>query len=357
MIAGWPFLGYDLDVSADMGSIVHSLTAVQQPVRIDLASRLKVAWAATKWDETTTGLLAALQSDLWTFPALTDDEDLKRQAFRQLGDAIAIPALANENTLQTFLFEESVVRDGGQPPSVHDRLLALDTDGAEDLERNWNTEAEALWNRRNPDAGGDPFRPADLRRLSYCELVFDMLNESLMSLAGYDPAAGESAYGGYDLQRGDNDPAAADTTWTYGGETVTLEAGAERPKYIDELRRDLEQIGFGPLADGDMAPDPTHQEPVAADAARERQPLFIAWDYTRQLPGDRDAPSRRSGRDRALGERRLVGAAPSRRWAGRRGRRPRSGPTIFSAPIPTPASARSRGRSGRPSASSVQSPR
>jgi hypothetical protein len=268
MIAGWPFLGYDLDVSPDMGSIVNRLTGQQQAVRIDLASRIKTAWIATNWDETTTGLLSALQPDLWTFPDLTDDEDLRRRAFRQLGEAIAIPALASENTLQSFLIEEAVVRNGDEPPSVHDRLVAADPDGAQDLERAWNTEAEALWNQRNPDAGGDPFRAADPRRLSYCELVFDMLNESLISLAGYDPAAGESAYGGYDLQRGDRDPAAADTAWRYGG--VDIAGVAPGPAYVDELRRDLEQIGFGPLADGDIVDDPTlgADEPDAATKRR-----------------------------------------------------------------------------------------
>jgi hypothetical protein len=270
MIAGWPFLGYDLDVPADMGSIVNRLTGQQQAVRLDLASRIKVAWAGTNWDETTTGLLSALQPDLWAFPHLADDQDLRRQALRRLGEAIAVPALASENTLQSFLIEEAAVRNGGQPPSVHDRLVAVDPDGAEDLERGWNTEAEALWNEVNPEAGRDPFRAADHRRLSYCELVFDMLNESLISLAGYDPAAGESAYGGYDLRRGDYDPAEGEVAFRYAGSDGALEAGAPRTTYVDELRRDLAQIGFGPLADGDIVDDPTlgADEPDAATKRR-----------------------------------------------------------------------------------------
>ena len=98
-----------------------------------------------------------------------------------------------------------------------------------------------------------------------------MLNESLISLAGYDPAAGESAYGGYDLQRDDKDPADGDTQWTYGGRTVAAEPGAELPRHIDQLRQDLEAIGFGPLADGDMANDPTTDANEANQAATLRR--------------------------------------------------------------------------------------
>ncbi len=150
-----------------------------------------------------------------------------------------------------------MVRNGAKPPSVRDRLSALDPDGAADLERDWNTEADALWGQIHPEAGADPFRAADHRRLSYAELVFDMLNESLISLAGFDPAAGQPAYGGFNLRRGDNDPdpAAGDTEWVYDGEVQSVDPGAPAlPAHIAELRADLEQIGFGPLADGDADP-------------------------------------------------------------------------------------------------------
>ena len=74
-----------------------------------------------------------------------------------------------------------------------------------------------------------PFRRADHRRLSFSELVFDMLNEGLISLAGYDPPTDMSAYGGFDLQRGDNDPAPGDIQWRYEGQTQSLvEGGACR---------------------------------------------------------------------------------------------------------------------------------
>ena len=230
---------------------------VQDPVRFDLSSRIARAWVDTDWDLSTTGLLAALEPDLWIFPSppMTDDEDLRREAFRALGGTITGSALAGEETLTAFLLEEAVVRNGAKPPSVRDRLTALDPDGAADLERGWNTEADALWGQIHPDAGADPFRAADHRRLSYSELVFDMLNESLISLAGFDPAAGQPAYGGFDLRLGDNDPAAGDTEWVYDGETQSADPGAPAlPAHIAELRADLEQIGFGPLADGDADP-------------------------------------------------------------------------------------------------------
>ena len=271
MVGGYPFLGYDTTTLGYLNVVLYFLTWDQNAIRNDIAARIATAWAATDWDTSTTGLLAALQPDLWTFPDLDDEEDLRRQAFRQLGEPIAASALSGQDALRDFLIEEAVVRNGGVPPSVHARLLALAPDDAADLERAWNNEAAALWDEHNEDEGRDPFRAADHRKLSYCELVFDMLNESLISLAGYDPAAGESAYGGYDLQRGDNDPAAGDAQWTYAGRSVTAEAGADLPRHIGELRDDLEAIGFGPLADGDMAPDPAVPDAQEQDDATQRR--------------------------------------------------------------------------------------
>ena len=256
-VGGFPFLVYDIASAPNLAAIANRLAAVQDPVRFDLSSRIARAWVDTDWDLSTTGLLAALEPDLWIFPSppMTDDEDLRREAFRALGGTITGSALAGEETLTAFLLEEAVVRNGAKPPSVRDRLTTLDPDGAADLERGWNTEADALWGQIHPDAGADPFRVADHRRLSYSELVFDMLNESLISLAGFDPAAGQPAYGGFDLRLGDNDPAAGDTEWVYDGETQSADPGAPAlPAHIAELRADLEQIGFGPLADGDADP-------------------------------------------------------------------------------------------------------
>ena len=252
-VGGFPFLVYDIESAPNLAAIANRVAAVQDPARLDLSSRIARAWVETDWALSTTGLLAALEPDLWTFPPeLTDDEDLRRQAFRRLGETITASALAGEDTLTAFLLEEAVVRNGARPPSVRDRLTALDPAGAADLERGWNTEAAALWGQIHPEAGADPFRAADHRRLSYSELVFDMLNESMIKLAGFDPALGTPAYGGFNLRRGDNDPAVGDTEWTYDGETQVPDPGAPGlPAHIAELRADLEQIGFGPLADGD----------------------------------------------------------------------------------------------------------
>jgi hypothetical protein len=272
-VGGFPFLGYDVTVPGYLSYVLYWLKQEQEAVRVDLAARIAAVWALTDWDLTTNGLLAALQPDLWTFPDLEDEEDLRRQAFRRLGEPIAGSALAGQDALEAFLIEEASVRDGETPPSVHDRLLDLAPDDAADLERNWNSEAEALWNQHNE--GRDPFRSADHRRLSYCELVFDMLNESLISLAGYDPAAGESAYGGYNLQRDDRDPADGETQWRYGGTDIA--GRPPLPKHIDDLRKDLEKIGFGPLADGDMADDPTTRDVNEADDAAARRRTFGAY--------------------------------------------------------------------------------
>ena len=270
-VGGWPFLVYDLAGVGDLGAIADRLTAVQSPFRDELAARITDAWIDTDWDASTTGLLAALEPDLWTFPDLTDAEDLRRQAFRRLAEVIADDALAAGTTLEPFLREEAVVRFRDAPLSVRDRLTDLAPDDAADLERDWNTEAQALWTQLHPDAGRDPFRAADHRRLSYCELVFDMLNESLISLAGYDPAATEAAYGGYDLKRGDRDPVAGDAQWTYGGAPIAGPAVAPVPRHVAELREDLEQIGYGPLADGDPANDRRTFGAYLESAVREFQ--------------------------------------------------------------------------------------
>jgi hypothetical protein len=266
-VDGWPFLAYDINAAADLGAIADALAALQEPVRAELAARIGSAWAATDWNATTTGLLSALEPDLWTFPDLRDEEDLQRQAFRRLAEPIAEEALTSANGLRDFLLEEAVVRNGDRPPSVRDRLAALAPDEVEDLQRGWNTEAQALWTRRHPDAGNDPFRAADHRRLSYAELVFDMLNESLISLAGYDPAAAVAAYGGYDLQRGDRDPGPNDVQWRYGGADIAGQAPG--PTHIADLRADLALLGFGPLADGDA--DRRTFGPYLESAVREFQ--------------------------------------------------------------------------------------
>ena len=93
MVEGFPFLGYDVTTLGFLNLVLYGLRGSRTGVRTDLASRIATAWAGTNWDESTTGLLAALQPDLWTFPDLDDDEDLRRQAFRQLGEAIAGSAL------------------------------------------------------------------------------------------------------------------------------------------------------------------------------------------------------------------------------------------------------------------------
>lgn len=267
-VDGFDFLVYD-GAAPDLAGIANQITIPQQPARLDLATRIMNAWMATDWDVGTTGLLAALQPDLWTFPSLTDDEDLQREAFRALGEPIAAGALQSAVALLAFLIDEASVRGATVPPSVRDRLRAAAPDDAEDLERGWNTEAQALWARVHPDAAHDPFRAADHRRLSYSELVFDMLNESLVSLAGYSPADGEGAYGGYDLRRGDKDPRADDTGYIYAGQIGVADVTEPLPAYVAELRQDLEQIGFGPLADGDLVDDPTTAGNEATDATRK----------------------------------------------------------------------------------------
>ncbi len=269
-IGGFDFLMYDA-AAPDLAGIANQVTIPQQPARLDLATRIMNAWMTTDWDVGTTGLLAAFQPDLWTFPSLTDDEDLEREAFRALGEPIAAGALQSAVALLAFLIDEASVRSATVPPSVRDRLRAAAPDDAEDLQRGWNNEAQTLWARVHPDAARDPFRAADHRRLSYSELVFDMLNESLISLAGFAPPEGESAYGGHDLRRGDKDPSANDTRFTYAGQDGVADATVPLPAYVDELRKDLEQIGFGPLADGDITDDPTTAANEAANAATLRR--------------------------------------------------------------------------------------
>ncbi len=276
-VDGWPFLVYDINAAADLGAIANALTALQGPVRAELAARIDSAWADTDWNVTTTGLLSALEPDLWTFPDIPDDQDLRRQALRALAEPIAEEALTADDALKVFLLEEAVVRNGDQPPSVRDRLTALAPDEAEDLQRGWNTEAEALWKQKHQDAGSDPFRAADHRRLSYAELVFDMLNESLISLAGYDPAAAVAAYGGYDLQRGDRDPDSNDTQWRHGGADIT--GTAPGPTHIAALRADLLLLGFGPLADGDT--DRRTFGPYLESAVREFQIYASMYNVAR----------------------------------------------------------------------------
>jgi hypothetical protein len=296
-IEGFDYLGYDTTTPGFLNVVLYFLTWDQDAIRRDLAARIATAWEDTDWDTSTTGLLAALQPDLWTFPDLDDDEDLRRQAFRQLGEPIADAALDDAGKLEEFLIEEAVVRADGVPRSVHDRLVTLVPDDAADLERNWNSEAEALWDEHNENGDRGPFRAADHRRLSYCELVFDMLNESLISLAGYDPAAGESAYGGYDLQRGDRDPAEGEAEWVYAGQAVTGTATT----YIADLRLDLERVGFGPLADGDVhlaVPDPEQPDAEARrrtfgahleSAVREFQ-IYASLPSVGRLPREDELP-------------------------------------------------------------------
>ena len=267
-VDGFDFLVYDA-AAPDLPGLANQITVPQQSARLDLSTRIMNAWMATDWDVTTTGLLAALQPDLWTFPALTDDEDLARQALRALGEPIAEDALRGAAGFLAFLIDEASVRGAVVPPSVRDRLQAVAPDAAEDLQRGWNTEAQLLWARVHPDAAHDPFRPADHRRLSYSELVFDMLNESLISLAGFSPPDGESAYGGYDLRRGDKDPRADDTGYVYAGQVGVADPTVPLPAYVDELRHDLATIGFGPLADGDLVDDPTTAANEATDATRK----------------------------------------------------------------------------------------
>ena len=67
--AAFPFLVYDIASAPNLAAIANRLAAVQDPVRFDLSSRIARAWVDTDWDLSTTGLLAALEPDLWTFPS------------------------------------------------------------------------------------------------------------------------------------------------------------------------------------------------------------------------------------------------------------------------------------------------
>ena len=248
------FLVLDLAAAADLRDIADRVGSSQTIVRTELALRIAVAWATDPAGEVTTGLLSALLPDFWTFPRLPDPDDLRRQTFWQLGTAVTGDGFANQQALQAFLLEEAWVRDRVGPPSVHDRLHAAVPADAGNLEQAWNNEAQALWDLAFPDANQrPPFQRADHRRLSFSELVFDMLNEGLLSLAGYGPPEDEPAYGGFDLQKGDNDPTQNDNQWTYGGQQVVRDPALPLPEFVQELRRDLTTVGFGPLADGDPA--------------------------------------------------------------------------------------------------------
>jgi hypothetical protein len=250
---GRRFLVLDVPAAADLGDIANGIAAAQTPVRTELAARIAQTWAADPAGEVTTGLLAALLPDLWTFPLLPDPADFRRQTIKQLGDMVTGDGFTSAAALQAFLLEEAWVRDRANPLSVDQRLTAAVGAAAANFEQAWHTEAEDLWNRVYPNAATrPPFRRADHRRLSFSELVFDMFNEGLMTLAGYAPPTDTSAYGGFDLQRDDNDPRQQDDTWTYEGEQQSLaEPGGQKPAFIAELRGDLQAIGFGPLADGD----------------------------------------------------------------------------------------------------------
>lgn len=252
---GRRFLVLDVPAAADLADVANRIAAAQTSVRTELAARISQAWAADPAGEVTTGLLAALLPDLWTFPLLPDPDDLRRQTIKQLGDVVTGDGFTSVAALQTFLLEEAWVRDRANPLSVNQRLRAVVGSAAGVFEQAWHTEAEDLWKRAYPNAATrPPFRRADHRRLSFSELVFDMLNEGLMSLAGYGPPTDTSAYGGFDLRKGDNDPAPGDIQWRYEGQTQSLVEGGVLPTFIDDLRHDLAEIGFGPLADGDPAP-------------------------------------------------------------------------------------------------------
>ena len=180
---------------------------------------------------------------------------------------------------------------------------------ADDVERMWNVEARNLWDLAHADDAGErpPFRDADAKRLTYSELVFDLLNEGLLSLAGISPPTDVEAYGGFDLRRGDVDPiaVAGEVRWTYGGDPQVRTAGDETPlpAFIVELRTDLRAVGYGPLLDGDDAiPGPvdgmTNRKfgPWLEAAVREFQvyahmPMVARFGAPQELPAGVPNPS------------------------------------------------------------------
>ena len=83
----------------------------------------------------TTGLLAALLPDLWTFPLLPDPADFRRQTIKQLGDRVTGDGFTSAAALQAFLLEEAWVRDRANPLSVDQRLGAVVGAGAADSSR------------------------------------------------------------------------------------------------------------------------------------------------------------------------------------------------------------------------------
>ena len=227
---------------ADLGAIASSLPGLQEPLRVDLAARIGRAWAATDWSVATTGLLSALQPDLWTFPDLSDDEDLRRQAFRQLGEAIAGPALANEAALQAFLIAEAVVRNGRQPPSVRDRLTAAAADDVDDLERNWNYRGRAAVDRAPPGRR----RAVPPRRSPPPELLRARVRHAqrVAALARRLRPGGRrwARTAATTCSASDHDPAERDASGRTRAGIVT----GTTTTYIEELRSDLEHDRLRP---------------------------------------------------------------------------------------------------------------
>ena len=148
MVEGFPFLGYDITTLGFLNLVLYGLTWEQDGVR--------ATWrpVSRRRGPARTGTRA--RPGCWRRCSRTCGPSRTWRTrrtcaarLRQLGEPIAGSALTTNNALETFLLEEAVVRDGDQPPSVHDRLVVLVPDDAADLERNWNSEAEALWNEHN----------------------------------------------------------------------------------------------------------------------------------------------------------------------------------------------------------------
>lgn len=114
---------------------------------------------------------------------------------------------------------------------------------------------------------------AELRVFTWTETIMRLHNAGVLDVLSYFGGEDRSAYGGYDLQRGDSD-----TARIYAGEERSSEAGDSlpgegEPGFVAALRADLSTLGFGPLLaqDGTSAAARAVYGPWLECAVREFQ--------------------------------------------------------------------------------------
>lgn len=181
-----------------------------------------------------TGLLAILDPDFWDLAE--DDPDALN--LRTTAEAIKDQIFAGPQELADFLMQDAQLRvvTASKPEPVRDRLMGepepgFDRAGARLAALGWQEATSNYWNAWLGE-GWAPYRFRDQRRFGYIELVADAMNAGFLTnlvfdLTGQDVGA---AYGGIEFEIGE----------THEG--------------IQELRDDLDVLGFGPLHRPDSGP-------------------------------------------------------------------------------------------------------